>query len=1001
MKKRKGTILFDREDHELLVIVSEVLNRDISRKYIKNLLNPYLHPHGIKEMAASRELRIAYAVVHLLNSLDVGEEKERLAALRSLRDEVLYSTKSYLRKNTARVLIQIMKRLVRSQGDYRSRLELAHDFRMAATGKPRVVRKQLRKYHLLEMSEEWNQIATDDHVHDVNTKGRKSPTHLIMDAWIKGIRRLKVIYYNYVRSDVAAELLEAAEIMGIRVRIGVELSPRFRNRYVQLIWAPRGLLDAQDYLKFLEEPEVKAFTEEGRIVSEYKGHFILSLIREFNERHSQEIGERYGIEIPFLDEAEFRAFVRAGQVSILHLAEFIHSKVLPVMRARTEELRTLFASAGRDEQNSLMSLVEEMNALDSEAIVEKYLRPSCNPSIPDPNTPRDDPDVPQLLMLSPRDLIERLTHLHSGYSVTLGLTDLAIEDVLELLYDCRGMITHLENFNLKDYVMGRNPHYSEINELQRAINDGNVILLKRIIRSVIERLDKSEHADRVKKFREILCNIESFQSYYKGYQLRSRVGSDSTGRSHHLYGMGLVINDTLPPAAQREIKNSSPASRLTVPIHTGVFRRVNYVPRTSTNSFFNSLYHKADRVPGLRFFGKNRCEEWEIIRYSTVIGAEGNVVTLGGIDEEGSNDLSLNPPEMREKERKPSWMYMNSGLKNWIKVLCGFVPAFLTFYLTKDWWLLAYFGAFIWFGITGLRNILQSVLGGGGMRRSPLLRWNDYVSWERLTDSLLFTGFSVPLLDYIVKTVILDRMFGITVATGPVALYSVMAVVNGLYISTHNAFRGLQRGAVVGNFFRTVISIPLALLFNILAGAILSGFGIAGADLILQKWAAIISKAASDCVAGVIEGLADRYQNIRVRLRDYRGKLEQLFDTYTRMEVLFAESDVLEMLESPKRFIRTIRKEASDLEKIVIINALDLLYFWMYQPRAESALKMIVREMSHEERQILIRTQAVLERNREISQLFVDGVVGKNFSRALSFYLERSTEYLRTIKKVI
>ena len=80
-----------------------------------------------------------------------------------------------------------------------------------------------------------------------------------MDAWIKGIRRLKVIYYNYVRSDVVAELLEAAEIMGIRVRIGVELSPRFRNRYVQLIWAPRGLLDAQDYLKFLEEPEVKAF----------------------------------------------------------------------------------------------------------------------------------------------------------------------------------------------------------------------------------------------------------------------------------------------------------------------------------------------------------------------------------------------------------------------------------------------------------------------------------------------------------------------------------------------------------------------------------------------------------------------------------------------------------------------------------------------------------------------------------------------------------------------
>jgi len=1003
MKKGTGKILFDfdREDHELLVIVSEVLNRDISRKYIKNLLNPYLHPHGIKEMAASRELCIAYAVVHLLNSLEVGEEKDRLSALRSLRDEVLHSTKGYLRKNTARVLIQIMKRLVRSHGDYRSRLELAHDFRMAATGKPRVVRKQLKRYHLLEMSEEWNQIAIDDHVHDVNTKGRKSPTHLIMDAWIKGIRRLKVIYYNYVRSDVAAELLEAAEIMGIRVRIGVELSSRFRNRYVQLIWAPMGLIDAQDYLQFLEEPEVKAFTEEGRIVSEYRGSFVLSVLREFNERHSKEIGERYGIEIPFLDETEFLLFVRTGQVSILHLAEFIHSKMLPEMQARTAELRNFYNSAETNEKIRLMSLVEEMNNLDSEAIVEKYLRPSCNPNIPDPNTPRDDPDIPKLLMLSPRELIERLTHLHSGYSVTLGLTDLAIEDVLELLYDCSGMITHLENFNLKAYIMGRNPHYSQINELQRAINDGNVIVLKRIIRNIIERLEKTNHTGRIEKFREILYNIESFQAYYKGHRLRSRVGSDSTGRSHHLYGMGMVINDTLPPAAQREIKNSPPSSRLRVPIHTEVFMRVNYVPRTSTNSLLSALYHRAGHIPGLKFFGKKRREEWEIVRYSTVIGAEGNVVTLGGIDEKSSNDLSLKPPEMRKKGRNISWMYMNSGLKNWIKVLCGFVPAFLTFFLTKDWWLLAYFGAFIWFGITGLRNILQSVLGGGGIRRSPLLRWNDYVSWKRLTDSLLFTGFSVPLLDYIVKTVILDRMFGITVATGPVALYSVMAVANGLYISTHNAFRGLQRGAVFGNFFRTVISIPLALLFNIFAGGILSGFGVAGADLILQKWAAIISKAASDCVAGVIEGLADRYQNIRIRLRDYRGKLEQVFDTYTRMEALFPESDVLEMLESPKRFIRTIKKGESDLEKIVIINALDLFYFWMYQPRAQSALKMIISGMSHEEQQIFIRTQTVLERNREISQLFVDGVVGKNFSSALSFYLDRSQEYLRAIKKVV
>jgi hypothetical protein len=186
-----------------------------------------------------------------------------------------------------------------------------------------------------------------------------------------------------------------------------------------------------------------------------------------------------------------------------------------------------------------------------------------------------------------------------------------------------------------------------------------------------------------------------------------------------------------------------------------------------------------------------------------------------------------------------------------------------------------------------------------------------------------------------------------------------------------------------------------------LAGDMLYAFGVVDVNAVLQRWAAVISKGASDCVAGFIEGFADRYQNIRTRMLDYRNKLGQIFDAYTSMELLFPESDVCEMLESPKGFMRAIKAEALDLEKIVIINALDLLYFWMYQPRAEEALHVIMRGMSSEERQIFVRVQSVLERNREISQLFVDGIVGKNFSRALSFYLDRSGLYLTAIKKMI
>ncbi|MBW2557280.1 MAG: hypothetical protein JRD69_00310 [Deltaproteobacteria bacterium] len=996
-------MLFDKQDHELLVIVNEVLNRDKSRKYLKKLLNPYLHPHGIKEMAAAKELRVAYAVIHLLNSLEVGGAQDRLDALRSLKDEVLYSAQSFLRRNTARVLLQIMKKLVQAQGDYRRQLELAHDFRIAASGKPRIVREQLRRYHLLEMPEEWNQIATDDHVHDVNTKGRKSSTHLIMDAWIKGVRRIKVIYYNHVKANVAEELLKAAEIMGIRVRIGVEFSARFHDRYALFIWAPRGLLDAQDYRNFLKEEPVESFMAEGRKVSEYQRRYIMAVLDEFNDRHRYTIEDSYGFLPPLLDQEEFLSFVGVGQASLLHLAEYAHTKMLPAMKDHVAELRVAYAGARPEERQRIADIVDELNLLDSEAIVERYLRPAHNPSVSDPNIPSDGVDVPPLLNLLPLELLERLGHLNAGYSITLSLGNLNVEDVMELLYDCRGMITHLEIFNLKDYVTGREPHNVEISALQRAINEDNIIILKRIMQESIKRLS-TEDIGGIDKLTKILHDISTFRSYYKGTRLKSRVGSDSTGRSHHLYGMGLVIKDTLPLRARMEIKRAPPASRLTIPINTGVYLRASYVKHDSSNRLVNAFYRIACCIPGLRLIGTKRLEEWEIDRFSTThMGVEtgGNVVTLGGFDEERTNEGYFGSPDLSKSRAGLSWEYLNSGLKNWMKVLIGFVPAFLTFYLTKDWWLLSWFGAFIWFGITGARNILQSVIGGGGIRRSPLLKWNDYVSWDRLTDSLLFTGFSVPLLDYLVKTLLLDRAFGITASTSPVLLYTVIALANGLYISTHNAFRGLSKGAVFGNFFRTVLSIPIAVLFSMVAGDILYASGVVDVNAVLQRWATVISKGASDCVAGFIEGFADRYQNVRTRMLDYRSKLAQMFDIYTRMELLFPESDVCEMLESPKSFIRAIKIEARDLEKIVIINALDLLYFWMYQPRAESALHAIMRGMSPEERQIFVRVQSVLERDREVSQLFVDGIVGKNFSKALSFYLDRSGPYLTAIKKMM
>ena len=997
--------LFDRRDHELVRITNEVASRQSDLDYLRRQYYTYFHPHGIKEMAETRSLRIAYAMVHLLASLEIGGVDERLDALRALRAEVLDTAEGPMPKNTARVLMQIMKEMVRARDNPRRQIELAHDFRITATGKPRVVRRQLRIYHLLEMPETWNQISFDDHVHDANTKGRKSSTHLIMDAWIKGIRRLRIVHYNYIEPRFAAELLEAARIMQIDVRIGIEFYTRFRNRFINLIWVPRGFADAQAFLCFLEEPAVAELMREGRRASAYQQAHVMQLLDAFNRRHLVELNERFDIELAPIESGEFLAFVGIGQKSVLHLEKFIQQKMLIALQHKAERMREAYRAADADSRKGIAEWFVQMDSMDLETIVAEYLKARRNPDIADHTVPSDDADVPALLRLKPAELLCRLAGLQSGYRITLNLSGLAAEDVLELIYDCDGMITRLELFNLKDWADGRTEQIPEISRLQEAINGQNPITLKRVILEIIQKTEakeKPDKQDQLDKIRTILHDIISLQAMYKAKPLKARMGSDSTGRSPRFHGMGLALIDTLPPRARRQIhRDLVDLGRERIPIHMTAYERHTYLQRPGLNTNSGRREKWLPHLSILRRLKAIKKVDWEVQGNLSRMARQGNVVTLGGVERRISNLLVLDPTAMEIKRRKPQWRHVNSHLRNLFKVFIGFIPAFATFYLTKDWWLLAYGGAFIWFGITGARNIVQSVLGGGGLKRSPLLRWNAYVSWDRICDSLLFTGFSVPLLDYLTKTLLLERGLGITIDTHPMLLYTIMALVNGLYLSGHNAFRGLPRTAVYGNFFRSALSIPVAIAFNLAAGQLLTVGGALNVNDILQKWAAVISKAASDTMAGIIEGGADRFNNIRTRYREYKKKLAELFDIYARLELLFPEAKAFELLEKPRDVIPRINLEARDLETIISIHALDLLYFWNYQPRARSALRRLLNTISEEERHLLITSQFTLLRQRDISQMFIDGVVGKDFARPLSFYLSRYPEYLEAMKRFV
>ena len=986
-----SSLYYDANDYKLLEILNDLMTRGVDRAHFKTILEPYLRPHGIKELAADPGLRIAYAIMHLLQSLKSDQADDRIKALNALRDETLAASRGSMRNNRARVLVQIGKELIRAQGDEGRQLELAHDFRRAALGKVGFLRGQLRKYHLLEMPEEWNQIAFDDRVHDANSKGRKSATHLIMDAWIKGIRDLTVVYYNFMEPAVARELFTSAAILGVNVRIGIEFQARFRNGYIKIVWGPNGLRDDGDIEEFFRQEPVRELMRLGQEVQAQRTRYVREVTEAFNEVHRDSIRQEFGISLPAVQYGDVQRAIGSGQPSVYHLGNHIHEMALPLFRERVEVLRGEYAEADYDTMASIAMQIESLDSLDADTLIARYLVPEVNSAISDPAAPSDE-EGPELLRLTPRELTARLRRACPSSSLTLILSDLDLTDVIEILYDCQGRISHFEVFNTKSLtelqVIQRKPFCI----LQQAINEQNAVVLKRMIRNCIERLGDDPgpaSRERAARLEAILPDFSRLLDRYRRTPLRSSIGSGSTGRSSRKHGMGFAVVDTLPFKAQRELRRR-PTS-CCIPVAGSASASVEFLP-PKVSGLSGRIARLAFRLQWLRtLFCKTR-HRWHVDGFRIDDAACGDVATLGGISQEG-NGLTLYD-EHETREGSPTLGRLNTSLKNALKVLAGFIPAFLTFYLTKDWWVLAYLGGVIWFVITGLRNVIQSVLGGGGIRRSPYLGWNDYISWERIADSLLYTGFSVPLLDWLCKSVVLDQGFNVTTSTNPLLLYTIMAVTNGIYISSHNIVRGLPRKAVMGNFFRSILSIPVAFALNGAVGSILHLAGVAGVAAILQLWAAVISKLASDFVAGIIEGMADRAYNISMRNWDYAEKIRQVNALFTHLEILFPTRNMLDVLRSPVDFMELSRSSGLDHVPAVMANGLDLLYIWTYKPRAGDALRRAMERMTEDEREVFVASQQILREEKEVATLFVNGLVGRNFSKALSFYLLRYGSYL-------
>ena len=334
-------------------------------------------------------------------------------------------------------------------------------------------------------------------------------------------------------------------------------------------------------------------------------------------------------------------------------------------------------------------------------------------------------------------------------------------------------------------------HLPAINELQCAINEGSVPRLKQIIIGMLREAAPGALSDvaeedgfstprgsatlhsadapkspRVRKLRIILQNIPVLCGYYQTAKLRATMGTDSTSRPGHRYGMGLAYPETLPLRARRELNDPRRSAHLLLPLRTELLEQVTY-SSDAPGEEPSRLEAFVRRIPGLRHFGQTCHTEWTPVSENTVVcnngncsiatadvsSTRGNIITLGGTASHLTNGFM--PVGHRRESVLEKCHYLGTGISNALCVIVGFIPAFLSFLSTQAG-LLAWAGAPLWFLISGLRNILQAVLGSGGLHRSSVLHWKSYVSWPSLYLSLMYNGLSVVLLDSLLLCRILE-----------------------------------------------------------------------------------------------------------------------------------------------------------------------------------------------------------------------------------------------------
>ncbi len=815
------------------------LNQKLDEPPIRLANRHISHPGGFGREFGRRRLSIAEAYLIIARHHSPEHADNRLQALRIMIEQSLHAKTVTMPINTARVQIQLMKDTVKAQGNRRRQMEHIADFGLASFGHEAVIRSYLKDLALVEVPEVGKalnklDLGWDDHVHDSVSEGRKTPTQVLLDAFIKGMSRITLVYNNIEEERMIHEAISAGQILGIDVEIGIEFSVGKGGNRRHYMYVPPLFSRSHEFFNFLEKHrhELEDFREglKKNQANRYKS--LLSVIKQFNDIHLPRLNEDFSPEspcwFPAITEEEFKKVVASGQASREHLSELLKDRFTKVFHKRVLLYKTMVAAA-KDRFKRGAYTQWEMDAVNSRyestrttfetlsrsELAGKYL---ATRSSVDYDSVFED-ELPLL------DTIARLP----GKLVMIHPLELGLKKAIRHIIEFAGQLTHVEIMNLRDSA-SRNP--SDIILFNKFI----FYLNNRPIEEIAEFLEQNDITGVSQN------HLEKAKLAASQRGIIPNCGSDSTGRNKLIPGMGFVRSSQICPKIKKEFLEKHVV--LPQPISTLYLNQGRWTRELQND-------HSGDHDT--------------IVCMGKQIPIPGNKVG----DEEIVELINFSR----------FWQYMNPEIKNFFRLAGGFVVALYWMFIIQfdgDLFVGTVF-ATIWLFVTFFRNVLVDLVASSGTDFKNYSLKN--VNFDNAYQSVFWTGFSVPVLGLVKNN--FDWLYpglkaGVLFESSK---FFFICLANGIYISTHNTLRNFDKSVIRGNFFRSVLSWPVVTVFSPVGNL----FGIPS---IVQ------AKFWSDVVAGFIEGSNKFSNRFVLRKRDLTEILPRLHSE-DREERITAMLDVL------------------------------------------------------------------------------------------------------------